>query len=142
MRLILSGIMERHPDLKIVMSHTGGALPYQAGRMDKNSKKAGLAKPPSTYIKRMFTDTVSPHMEGMKFAVEFYGVDHVMYGSDYPCWSPAAALEFLGQIGLSGEDQEKILYSNARRILGLRDPGLGDPARTDARQATREPALA
>ncbi len=136
MRLILSGIMERHPDLKIVMSHTGGALPYQAGRMDKNSKAAKLPKPPSTYIKRMFTDTVSPHMEGMKFAIEYYGVDHVMYGSDYPCWSPAAALEFLGQIGLSGEDQEKILYSNARRILGL-----GDPARSDARQATREPAL-
>jgi aminocarboxymuconate-semialdehyde decarboxylase len=33
-RLILSGIMARHPDLKIVMSHTGGALPYQCGRMD------------------------------------------------------------------------------------------------------------
>src|SRR5262249_57270201 len=37
MRLVLSGIMERHPKLKIVMSHTGGALPYQSGRMDKNS---------------------------------------------------------------------------------------------------------
>ena len=42
MRLILSGMMERHPKLKIVMSHTGGSLPYQAGRMDKNSKAAKL----------------------------------------------------------------------------------------------------
>ena len=42
MRLILSGMMERHPNLKIVMSHTGGSLPYQAGRMDKNSKAAKL----------------------------------------------------------------------------------------------------
>jgi aminocarboxymuconate-semialdehyde decarboxylase len=122
MRLVFSGVMERHPDLKLVMSHTGGALPYQAGRMDKNGKAAKLPHPPSTYIKRMYTDTVSPHTEGMKFAIEYYGVDHVMYGTDYPCWSPAAALEFFAKIGLSKADQQKIFYDNARRILGLKDP--------------------
>ena len=47
MRLVLSGTMERHPDLKIVMSHTGGSLPYQSGRMDKNSKAAKLPRPVS-----------------------------------------------------------------------------------------------
>jgi aminocarboxymuconate-semialdehyde decarboxylase len=122
MRLVFSGIMERHPNLTIVMSHTGGALPYQAGRMDKNGKGAKLPHPPSTYIKRMYTDTVSPHTAGMKFAIEYYGVDHVMYGTDYPCWDPATALEFFAQIGLSKVDQEKIFYGNARRILGLKDP--------------------
>jgi aminocarboxymuconate-semialdehyde decarboxylase len=122
MRLVLSGLMERHPDLKIVMSHTGGALPYQSGRMDKNSTRARLPKPPSTYLKRMYTDTVSPHTAGMKFAIEYYGVDRVMYGSDYPCWSPAAALAYFDKIGLSNEDQEKILNLNARRILNLRHP--------------------
>jgi aminocarboxymuconate-semialdehyde decarboxylase len=122
MRLVFSGIMEKHPDLKIVMSHTGGALPYQSGRMDKNGKKAKLPQEPSTYIKRMYSDTVSPHMEGIKFAIDYYGADHVMYGSDYPCWSPADALRFLGETGISEEDRTKILYGNARRILGLRDP--------------------
>ena len=122
MRLVFSGIMERHPDLKLVMSHTGGALPYQAGRMDKNGKAAKLPQPPSTYIKRMYTDTVSPHSAGMKFAIEYYGVDHVMYGTDYPCWDPAAALKYFGEIGLTQAEQEKILYGNARRILGLKDP--------------------
>ena len=48
MRLIFSGVMERHPNLKIVMSHTGGALPYQAGRMDKNGKAAKLPGPVPT----------------------------------------------------------------------------------------------
>jgi aminocarboxymuconate-semialdehyde decarboxylase len=122
MRLVLSGLMERHPDLKIVMSHTGGALPYQSGRMDKNSTRARLPKPPSTYLKRMYTDTVSPHTAGMKFAIEYYGVDRVMYGSDYPCWSPAAALAYFDKIGLAPADQEKILNLNARRILNLRHP--------------------
>ena len=120
-RLVLSGLMERHPNLKIVMSHTGGALPYQSGRMDKNGKGAKLPRPPSTYIKRMFTDTVSPHSMGMKFAIDYYGIDQVMYGSDYPCWDPATALALIEEIGLSDGDREKLFYSNARRILGLND---------------------
>jgi aminocarboxymuconate-semialdehyde decarboxylase len=122
MRLVFSGIMERHPNLKVVMSHTGGALPYQSGRMDKNGKAAKLPQDPSVYIKRMYTDTVSPHTAGMKFAIEYYGVDHVMYGTDYPCWDPAAALKYFAGIGLSEADTQKIMYDNARRILNLKDP--------------------
>jgi aminocarboxymuconate-semialdehyde decarboxylase len=135
MRLVLSGIMERHPKLKIVMSHTGGALPYQSGRMDKNTPRAKLPKPTSTYLKRMYTDTVSPHAAGMKFAIEYYGIDHVMYGTDYPCWEPATALKLIDELKLSQDDQEKLFYSNARRILGLRDPA-------PARRAEREPVPA
>jgi len=119
-RLVLSGLMERHPGLKLVLSHTGGALPYQSGRMDKNSKTAGLPKPVSTYLKRMYTDTVSPHAAGMKFAIEYYGIDNVMYGTDYPCWDPATALRLLGELELSLDDQEKLFRTNAQRILGLK----------------------
>ncbi|HVV95289.1 MAG TPA: amidohydrolase family protein [Hyphomicrobiales bacterium] len=123
-RLILSGMIERHPGLKIVMSHTGGALPYQSGRMDKNGKGAKLKRPPSTYIRGMYTDTVSPHMLGIKFAIEYYGADRVMYGSDYPCWDPAEALRLLAEVGLSEDDRRKVLNDNARRILGLREPAV------------------
>ncbi len=120
MRLVLSGTLERHPDLKIVMSHTGGALPYQSGRMDKNTKKAELPRPVSDYLQRMYTDTVSPHSAGMKFAIEYYGIDHVMYGTDYPCWDPATCLTLLDQIDLSETEKRKIFHDNACRILGLR----------------------
>jgi aminocarboxymuconate-semialdehyde decarboxylase len=121
LRLVLSGIMERHPKLKVLMSHTGGALPYQSGRMDKNTKAARLPLPASAYIKRMYTDTVSPHAAGMKFAIEYFGVDQVMYGTDFPCWDPAEALRLLGEIGLSSVDQAKILSGNAQRFFGLPD---------------------
>ena len=136
MRLVLSGTMERHPDLKIVMSHTGGSLPYQSGRMDKNSKAAKLPRPVSEYLKRMYSDTVSPHSEGMKFAIDYYGIDHVMYGTDYPCWDPAPCLKLLENVTLSEADKHKLFYANPRRILGLKDPA---PAKTEAK---REPALA
>ncbi|MEP9373483.1 amidohydrolase family protein [Mesorhizobium sp. KR1-2] len=122
MRLVFSGVLERHPSLKVIMSHTGGALPYQAGRIDKNGKRAGLPKPPSTYIKSMYTDTVSPHALGMKFAIEYYGIDHVMYGTDYPCWDPSAALGLLEELGLSQADKDKLFYGNAAKLFGLADP--------------------
>jgi len=134
MRLILSGTMERHPGLKIVMSHTGGSLPYQAGRMDKNSKAAKLPRPVTAYMKRMFTDTVSPHSAGIRFAIDYYGIDNVMYGTDYPCWDPAPCLKLIDEITLSDVDKHKLFYGNARRILGLRDSA---PVR-----AKREPVLA
>jgi aminocarboxymuconate-semialdehyde decarboxylase len=134
MRLILSGTMERHPGLKIVMSHTGGSLPYQAGRMDKNSKAAKLPLPVTAYMKRMFTDTVSPHSAGIRFAIDYYGIDNVMYGTDYPCWDPAPCLKLIDEITLSDADKHKLFYGNARHILGPRD---STPVK-----ANREPALA
>jgi len=129
-RLVLSGIMERHPRLKVFVSHTGGALPYQAGRMDKNSKAAKLPRMPSVYLRRMYTDTVSPHAMGVKFAIDFYGADHVLYGDDNPCWNAASALRVFDEVELSDEDRRKILYDNARRVLNLRDQAA--PAGADA----------
>jgi aminocarboxymuconate-semialdehyde decarboxylase len=85
----------------------------------------------------MYTDTVSPHAAGMKFAIEYYGIDNVMYGTDYPCWDPATALKLLAEVGLSKADQQKIFYDNARRILGLRDP-----CHSGAAQSAREPVPA
>ena len=119
------------PNLKIVISHTGGALPYQSGRMDKNSKNARLPRPPSEYFRRMYSDTVSPHTEGIQFAIDYYGIDQVMYGSDYPCWEPADALRFLSDVDLPETDLEKILYSNAWRILGLQDSDAAGVATAD-----------
>jgi aminocarboxymuconate-semialdehyde decarboxylase len=121
-RLILSGLMEHCPNLKVVLSHTGGALPYQSGRMDRNSTAAKLPRPVSSYLKRMYTDTVSPHAMGMKFAIDYFGIDNVMYGADYPCWEPAETLQLLAEVELSETDKQKLFYSNARRILNLRDP--------------------
>jgi aminocarboxymuconate-semialdehyde decarboxylase len=90
--------------------------------MDHNVKRTTLQQPATTYLKRMYTDTVSSHLAGMKFAIEFYGADHVMYGTDYPCLDHHKTLEFFNQIELSEEDRHKILSGNVRRIFNLRDP--------------------
>ena len=129
-RLIFSGIMERHPNLKIYMSHTGGVLPYQSGRLDKTTPQAGvgtfsrgvqLPHPVSTYIKRMYTDMVQPNAEAMKFALNYFGVDHIIYGTDYPCWNPTIALKLFKEVGMSPEDMQKIFHDNAKRVFALPD---------------------
>ena len=58
-------------------------------------------------------------IDQLKFAIEYYGIDRVMYGSDYPCWDPSAALALIEGLGLSDADREKLLYHNAHRILAL-----------------------
>jgi aminocarboxymuconate-semialdehyde decarboxylase len=118
-RLVLSGLMDRHPELRVAMSHTGGALPYQAGRMDKNSGAARLPHRPSDYLRRMYTDTVSPHTMGVRFAIEFYGADHVMYGSDYPCWDPDVALAIIDELELDDEAYTKVMRTNALEFYRL-----------------------
>jgi aminocarboxymuconate-semialdehyde decarboxylase len=103
--------------------------------MDKNSRAANLPRPPSAYMKRMYTDTVSPHALGMRFAIDYYSIEQVMYGTDYPCWDPATTLAFLGELDLSQAERQKLFHDNARRILKLRPP-------QRAVAGTREAALA
>ena len=83
-----------------------------------------LQERPSTYLKRMYTETVSPHTAGMRFAIEFFGSSHVLYGSDYPCWNPADALQLFDNIGLSETDAKRVLSRNAESLLSLDSPAL------------------
>jgi len=94
-------------------------LPYQAGRIDKNARIKGLPEPPSTYLRRTYVDTVCPQELTIRTAVEFYGADHVMYGTDYPCWSPKAAAAVIDGARLTGTDTDKVLRDNAAAVLGI-----------------------
>lgn len=118
LRLIFAGIIERYPELKIIQTHGGGLLPYQAGRVDKNARQP-LPYPPSTYLKRTFVDTVTPQALTVRTALEFYGPHNVLYGTDYPCWSPRAATEVLAEAQLDTTQRERVLASNAAILLNL-----------------------
>lgn len=117
LRLVLSGIMERYPDLKVFHSHAGGVLPYMAGRLDKNARVPGLPERPSVYLKRMYTDTVSPQPESIRFAIDFYGIDRVLYGSDNACWTVTDALRIMESVALTEEEREKVFFTNAQQLF-------------------------
>jgi aminocarboxymuconate-semialdehyde decarboxylase len=122
LRLVLSGLLDRHPRLKVLHFHAGGVLPYAAGRLDKNARIASLDEQPTSYLKRMWVDTAMPHALTIRMALDFYGADRVLYGSDNPCWNPLAAFETVSTLDLPDAQARAVLGENARSLIDLRKP--------------------
>jgi predicted TIM-barrel fold metal-dependent hydrolase len=131
-RFILTGGLEKFPRLKLVCAHMGGALPMLPGRLGfgyelRKDTSFGpwepdvLTKPPADYIKQLYLDTVSLHTPAVLCTVETVGVDHVVFGSDFPPVPIALkrSVEVVEGLSLPEADKQKILGGNAARLLGL-----------------------
>jgi predicted TIM-barrel fold metal-dependent hydrolase len=123
-RLILSGIMEKHPNLKLVCPHVGGALPYLIGRVDHQTMvlKRGaenIRRAPSEYLKRVWLDTVTPIGLGIKYACDFATTDKILYSSDHPWVDPQLIIDRIESQKLAAADCRKIYSENARALFRL-----------------------
>jgi len=123
--LIYGGVLERHPKLRVVLYHAGGALPALIGRLDMGYRlvaecKQAIPRPPSTYVSQFHFDIIAHNRDMLRHLVTSYGADRFVVGSDYPLAAglahPVAEVKALG---LSAGDEEKILSGNARGILRL-----------------------
>ena len=124
--MILSGLLEEHPKLKICLFHGGGHLPYQIGRLDRAYEMRPEAQQkisalPSTYFKRFYFDTITHSVEALTYLVKLVGVGQVMMGSDYPFdMGYDRPAEIIEQVpGLSEAGKAAILGGNAQRVLHL-----------------------
>ena len=102
-----------------------GALPGQEPAGPRGEAAAPLAPsvegpPPSERTGQLYLDTATLHPAALRAAIEAVGVDRLVFGSDYPPAgsSPQAALELVNASGLSEDEREKVLSSNARQLLG------------------------
>lgn len=123
-RIIASGLLDKHPRLKLVCPHLGGTLPYISGRMDHQLTvlKRGpqnLQRKPSEYLRSIYMDIVSPLPEAMRFALDFSGADKLLFSSDHPWVEPKEILQPLRSLKLPAADEQKILCGNARQLFGL-----------------------
>jgi aminocarboxymuconate-semialdehyde decarboxylase len=87
--LIFDGVLERHPRLKILAVHGGGYLGAYPGRIDhawgaRSDSHGALPQPPTTYLKRIYVDTVVFTTNQLAALVGAFGPDHVLLGTDYP----------------------------------------------------------
>lgn len=139
-RLVLGGLFDRHPGLKVVMGQLGGMLPFMLERFDmlyemylNGARKQGITATDreqpenfmrrlSEYRKNIYVDTHSMSGESIAAALKLLGEDHVLFGSDFPI-TPA---EFGRGHGLCQLDRlepkelkNKVLYENACRLLGV-----------------------
>jgi predicted TIM-barrel fold metal-dependent hydrolase len=123
-RIIASGLLDKHPKLKLVCPHLGGTLPYISGRMDHQLTvlKRGpqnLQRKPSEYLRSIYMDIVSPLPEAMRFALDFSSADKLLFSSDHPWVEPREILDPLRSLKLPAADEQKILFGNARQLFGL-----------------------
>jgi hypothetical protein len=87
--LIFDGVPERFADLKIFAAHGGGYLPAHAARMDhawhaREDCRQKISAPPTSYLKRVYLDTVVFSIHQLEYLIRQYGADHVLLGTDYP----------------------------------------------------------
>ena len=126
LRLVLGGVLERFPELKLVATHTGGVFPYLRGRIEAAYKaypetRARIPRPPSEYFRRIWLDTVCYDSEVLKSSLAFWGPGKMVMGSDYPhqigdlenCVGRVKGLQ------IDGDNEAAILGDNAAELLKL-----------------------
>jgi aminocarboxymuconate-semialdehyde decarboxylase len=122
--LVMAGVFERHPRLRMVLAHGGGALLALRGRLRhahtfQPQARARLAESPEESIRRFCFDTVTHDTELLRALIAFAGSERVLLGSDYPfdMGDPAAVGTVRG-LDLPPEAEAAILAGNAERLTG------------------------
>lgn len=123
--LIFAGVLDRHPELIVVAAHGGGYLPVAIGRSDRawrvRPEAQRCAHAPSTYLSKIWFDTVVHDPTALRHLVEVAGESRVLLGSDYPFdMGLDDPVDFVREAGLQPDVVEGILEANAAALLGRR----------------------
>ena len=124
LRLIVAGVFDKYPNLKIIIGHMGEMLPMMMARCDNmfgpgrsgiNKRSISQTLKDQVYITTSGIFTLPPLMT----AIETFGIDNIMFSVDYPFSTNEQGVEFLNSLKLPAEQVEKIAHTNADRILKL-----------------------
>ena len=122
LRMVTTGVFDRHPGLRMIIGHCGEMLPFMLDRIDRILHGlTGLALSPSEYFLRNVWVTTAGmfSVPPVMCAVQVFGVDRVLFSVDYPFGSNQAGRELLDKLPLSPADRAKIAGGNAERVLRL-----------------------
>lgn len=140
-RIVFGGVLERHPRLKFLIHHGGSMVPHFAGRVGPGWDQLGertpddqrdlvegypLRRRPLDYFRMFYADTaLFGAAHAVRCAIDFFGTDHVLFGSDSP-FDPEkgpgyirATIANLNEIGLGEPERAAVFHGNARRLLRL-----------------------
>jgi predicted TIM-barrel fold metal-dependent hydrolase len=122
-RMVLSGVFDKYPDLKIVLGHLGETLPFLLWRIDQSLQRPGASR------KLSFRDVFSKHFylttsgnfsnPALMCCVQEMGVDRILFAIDWPFVANPLGTEWIDTIPLCEEDKVKILCGNAQRLLRM-----------------------
>jgi aminocarboxymuconate-semialdehyde decarboxylase len=124
-RLLMKGIFVRHPDLRIVLAHAGGTLPWLLPRLDRvwsidERIQAALPQKPSEMARAFYGDTITFDADNLALVAKRLGAEHLLVGSDYPFAimeeSPGSVVDTVA--AFDAPTRAALRYGNARRLLG------------------------
>jgi predicted TIM-barrel fold metal-dependent hydrolase len=127
-RIFRVGVLERHPDLKIITHHLGTLIPLMAGRINgfvmgqgrNGAPPAPLKKAPIEYLKMFYVDTAEGMWKpAMNLALGFYGSSHILFGTDYPWGDTAKIIENIRTLDISNVEKQMILGENAAKLFKI-----------------------
>jgi len=122
LRIVYSGLLEKLPDLRIIIPHTGSTIPYLVGRIDHqytllDARQRKLANPPSEYLKKVYVDTAqSLYKPATECALNFTPHERILFGSDYPFVSLTQSVSIVKSLNLPKRDEERVFSENAKSL--------------------------
>jgi predicted TIM-barrel fold metal-dependent hydrolase len=134
-RLVLSGVFDRHPKLKIITHHMGGMIPYFDKRIEDGLSLLGtrtqtedysgiipaLKRPLIDYFHMFYADTaLFGASRGLACGLDFFGVNHVVFASDAPLGPLAPTIDGVAHMNLSKEQLEAVHHGNAEKLLKMK----------------------
>ena len=136
-RIVFGGVFERHPNVKIITHHHGAMIPYFAGRVDTGvaffEKNMGFKYPTpieapfKDHYKKFYIDTAtqSYNPQALALAIDYFGADHTLFGSDCPMDAENGrvmingAIDSIADIGLDKAAEDKVYFENAQKMFKL-----------------------
>jgi aminocarboxymuconate-semialdehyde decarboxylase len=121
--MVVAGVMERHPRLRVLLAHGGGALLAVRGRLRhahafQSQARSRLTEPIDDSIRRFHFDTLTHDDALLRALIDYAGHERVLLGSDYPFdMGDARQVKNVRALGLAPEVEHAILAGNAERIL-------------------------
>ncbi len=121
MQLMKAGFPRRYPQLKIIMPHLGGFLPFLRYRLDRSTERQMPGEdPPSVQMRKFWYDTANGDPDALLHSISTYGLERIVFGTDYPYWMGASydrAVDYLALTGLGEAELRAIRYENARALF-------------------------
>jgi aminocarboxymuconate-semialdehyde decarboxylase len=125
LRLVMSGLTARYPNVKIIVPHLGGTLPFLMQRIDDSVGRLVFrggdtnVTRPSDAVRSLYFDTVNGYGPALQLSCRAFGADHIMLGTDFPYLMFDPCVRYIEESGLPADAIDAILNRNAQRLLGL-----------------------
>mgnify|MGYP003574928219 CR=1 FL=1 len=129
-RLMFSGVLDRFPNIRIVLGHMGEALHFWQWRLDQWYKESQFFSPnwkklgckPSEYLKRNFvmTPTGNLNPDALEYSLKTLGADNILFAVDYPYQPHKPTADFVDITPMTDEERRKIYYGNAEKLFGVK----------------------